>query len=254
MGTKPTKSGVARPLIVAAGVGIVMLAAGGIGHRVLSRHLDLAVGGEPIPRGTLAKLPLALGEWTGREQEMDKRIAERIGCDDWISRMYVRGATTDAVGLFVSAGIRSRDLSPHRPEVCYPTHGWTLRDANDAILSLDGESELPYRIFHFSRTGLTAEKTTVLNYFIVDGQCCPDVELLRSKSWRGSKGVRYVARVMITANDRQFPSQKQADRAVKKLAAVSAKGILALLPEVKQEPASAAANGAGQGHAEGRTP
>jgi hypothetical protein len=47
---------------------------------------------------------------------------------------------------------------------------------------------------------LDTKKTLVLNYYIVDGQRCHDVSLLRSKAWRGSGTIRYVAQVQIATS------------------------------------------------------
>ena len=244
MDTLSDSGNVRRWVIAAAIVAGCLLVAGGIGHRMLTRHLDLAVGGEPIPAGTLNGLPLELGGWQGRKVPLDEEVIRQTDTDDHVNRAYVRG-TSDAVGLFVGAGIRARDLSPHRPEVCYTGVGYTLVGARDATVKLADGTDLPCRLFRFSKGSLSAGTVTVLNYFIIDGQYCPDVELLRSKSWRGSKGIRYVARVMITASSAQSMSGDQAERAVMDFGAASARKILALLPQVKQDPTTEPGNGTG---------
>lgn len=222
-----------RPVIAAATAAVCLLVAGGVGHRLLSRQLDMAVGKTRIPAGTLARLPLKLGDWTGKDVPLKPAVIRRTDTDDLINRVYLRGGV-ESVGLFVGAGIRARDLSPHRPEVCYPGAGWTLLETNDVTVPLEDGSDLSCRILRFSRTGLMAKTITVLNYYIVNGQYCPDVSLLRSKIWRGSKGIRYVAQVQVNAAGSQFLSAEESDRAVRAFGARSAKGILALLSEVDQ--------------------
>ncbi len=64
-------------------------------------------------------------------------------------------------------------------------------------LPLKDGTELPCNVLEFSRGALSTEKIVVLYYYIVDGQYCRDVSLLRSKAWRGSGTVDYVAQIQI---------------------------------------------------------
>lgn len=90
-------------------------------------------------------------------------------------------------------------MFPHRPEVCYPGLGWTLMSDRAVTVAGVAGGPLEAHLFHFSRSGLGGERITVLNFYVVDGETCPDVSLLRSRAWRGSGGVRYAAQAQITA-------------------------------------------------------
>jgi len=52
---------------------------------------------------------------------------------------------------------------------------------------------------HFSRGGLSAERLTVLSYYILDGRYSRDVSALRRIVWQGDTDVRYVAQVQVLA-------------------------------------------------------
>jgi len=59
---------------------------------------------------------------------------------------------------------------------------------------------LPCNVLQFSRGALNTQRVMVLDYYLVDGQYCRDVSLLRSKAWRGSGTVDYVAEVQIVVS------------------------------------------------------
>ena len=146
----------------------------------------------------MAQLPLELGDWIGRDAPVEEAIIEAADVDDFVNRHYVRGRDLQTVGLWVAYGVRARDLMPHRPEVCYPGAGWTLLDRQLTEVPLDNENALTARILTFSPGGVGPRHLTVLNFYVVDGQSCEDVSLLRSRAWKGHRAVRYVAQVQIT--------------------------------------------------------
>jgi hypothetical protein len=70
---------------------------------------------------------------------------------------------------------------------------------------------------------------TVLSYYIVDGETCPDVSLLRSKEWSGSAGIRYMAQVQVAYSDNGDGQSRSAAEAVRAFAVQSAPEIESLL-------------------------
>jgi hypothetical protein len=127
--------------------------------------------------------------------------------------------------LYIAYGVRARDLMPHRPEVCYTGSGWILMDKHPMELSLRNGMKLPCYILKFSRGTLNTKKILLLNYYIVDGEYCRDVSLLRSKAWRGSGTVRSVAQVQIAAFETVHLNFDSAERLVCKFASESASSI-----------------------------
>jgi hypothetical protein len=84
----------------------------------------------------------------------------------------------------------------------------------------------------------------VLNYYIVDGQYCPDVSLLRSKAARGTSGIRYMAQVQITSSANGRLTPETAGRSVQAFAADSAQAIRAVMPDAPTAGPPRAAPGA----------
>jgi hypothetical protein len=121
---------------------------------------------------------------------------------------------------------------PHRPEVCYPGNGWTLEDKRRVNLPLSDGTELECQILNFSRSGMSSKRITVLNYYIVDGEYCPDVSLLRGKVL-GNTG--YVAQMQITCSGGGSISSKSSVDAVSAFAVDSTRSIYDLFPRSEED-------------------
>jgi len=152
-----------------------------------------------LPAGTLAQLPFHLGEWRGRDVPLQESVVRAADVDDHISRIYSNSGQTTPLNVFIALGRRARDLMPHRPEVCYPGAGFTLRGrAVEKHLLSDG-NVLEATIYTFGRGDFGGSPLVVSNFFIVDGEVCRDVSLLRSRAWRGQSAIRYMVQVQLVA-------------------------------------------------------
>ena len=209
--TKNNKSN-QRSVIVAVIVAGFLMLVSTVAYRVLAARLEAPVNTTPISPSALERLPLQIGGWTGQKVPLDEAIVRATDTEAHINRRYSRHNASEYISLYVAYGVRARDLMPHRPEVCYTGAGWTLIDKRSVELPLSDGMELPCRALQFSRGTLDTKKTVVLDYYIVDGQYCRDVSLLRSKAWRGSGTVRYVAQVQIATS---ITANLTADSAVK---------------------------------------
>jgi len=205
-----------RPVIIAAITATFLILILGLGYRVLAARLAAPGDATPISSAILEQFPMQVGDWTGREVPLDEAIVRATDTDAHINRSYSRNNGLEFVSLYIATGVKARDLMPHRPEVCYTGAGWTLTDKRSMELPLSDGTELPCNVMQFSRGTLTKKKVVVLDYYIVDGEYSSDVSLLRSKAWRGSGTVRYVAQVQITTAI--SPSQT-ADSATKSVSA-----------------------------------
>ena len=207
---------------------IAMMAAGGTTYRVLAPRLARPSDSVPLTSAQLGVIPMQIGQWLGRDVALDEAIIRATDTDAHVNRLYIRG--NQAVSIFVAYGTRARDLMPHRPEVCYPSNGWTAAGSETIDLTIADGSFLPCTIYRFERGGLSRPAVTVLNYYIVDGQYSPDVSLLRRKAWRGSAGVRYMAQVQICSAAGGDAANDSASQVVSQFAAQVAGEIRAVLP------------------------
>ena len=235
-----------RRSVVAAGVAAALMIACGIGYRLVAAHLARPLTSTPLPPGTLAKFPLDLPGWAGRDVPMDQAVIRATDTDDLLNRSYTSRAGAESVGFYVAYGVRARDLMPHRPEVCYPGAGWTLDSTETRELPLPDQAKLNCRLYRFSKGGgLFDHRILVLNYYIIDGQYAPDVTMLRSKAWRGQDGVNYTVQVQVTCSESAYGGSSVATETVRTFAADSAVELSKLLREAHGE-AHLAASHAGQ--------
>ena len=214
--------------------GLVMLASG-LSYRVLAARLAAPATTQSITAEDVARFPLRIGEWEGKEVSMDEEIVRATDTDAHISRRYSRRNGTESVSLWVACGVQARDLMPHRPEVCYTGNGWMRTNKQSVDLSLDDGTMLPCNQMEFSRGVLNMQKVLVLYYYLVDGQYSRDVSLLRSKAWRGSGTVGYVAQVQIVANISAVETANSAAKLASSFALDSARQIAELFESHKPD-------------------
>ena len=224
---------------VAVLVAMVLLLGSGVGYRaVASRHAHW-VAILALPAGTLGQLPLQLSGWSGHDRPLEVRTVEILDADDYLNRVYKTGRG-EAVTLFVAVrrrdvayGVPARDLVPHRPQVCYPAHGWTPDDTFTDVIQVPDGSSLPVRILRFHRGEVETQRVTVLSYYIIDGQRSHSPSQLRPAGWRPKGVVRYVAQVEIARGD--SAAGRSAEGLVRAFAAESASEILTLITNALEQ-------------------
>jgi hypothetical protein len=73
----------------------------------------------------LAKVPLILNDWTGKDTPLDSRQATLGRIHASVSRQYVNAKTGQSVTVLLLCG-RPGPLSVHTPEVCYAGSGYEV--------------------------------------------------------------------------------------------------------------------------------
>ena len=224
-----------RPVVAATIAASILMLAFGLTYHALVARLRASVTSSPIVPEVVQRLPMQIGSWTGQDVPLDKAIVRATGTDAHISRRYSRRNGLESVSLYVACGANARNLVGHRPEVCYVGAGLTLMNRRSVELPLNDGTRLPCSVLDFSRGGLNTNQVTALYYFIVDGQCCGDVSLLRSRAWRGSGTVRYVAQVQIVASTTANLTADSAERIVSDFAVESASSISRLFEDAEED-------------------
>ena len=223
-----------RPVMFAAVAASLLMLVFGLGYRVLAARLEAPVNTTPIPPAVLKRFTMQIGDWTGREVPLDEAIVRATDTDAHINRSYSRNNGLEFISLYIATGVKARDLMPHRPEVCYTGAGWTRIDKRSMELPLSDGTALPCNVMQFSRGVLTVNKIVVLDYYIVDGEYSSDVSLLRSKAWRGSGTVRYVAQVQIVTSIQSNQTADSATKSVSAFAVESASSISKLFEDIEE--------------------
>jgi exosortase len=188
-----------RPAVTAV-VAIMVLA--GVGHRVLAARIDRALGQSLALRQALSTLPLQLERWQGRDVPLDEQVRRIAGDDDFLNRQYLDGTSGRTIGLYVGYVGRPRSRLGHRPDVCYPAHGFEETSRQPmSVKSRDG-AEVPAVLYEFANPQPGGPRERVLATYVINGQYVTDVTASGGLNGRsvglGAKRETYVARVQVS--------------------------------------------------------
>lgn len=213
---------------------LVVLLVGGAGHR-WAEHLLMAADAAPAPLAApLATLPTSFGPWEGTEIPIEKRVLEIAGTDDHVFRRYRNRSTNEVADLYVAYAARPARLLGHRPQVCYPAHGWTPAGSHKETLHIEDGTELPFLIHRFTRGHPVQEDVVVLNYYILRGQYVTDWTEFWGPSWRLPNLARdpsfYVMQVQIAANRGYTLGADGTEAMLRTLATITAPELRKALP------------------------
>lgn len=224
-----------RLVVLAATVAGGLLLAFDLTFRAVAAQVSSPVNRIPFDPAALERLPRQIGNWSGQDVPLDEAVRERTGADAIVNRRYARRNGLESAVLYIASGVSARALVDHRPEVCFISSGWTLMSRHSLELTLADGTTLPCSVFQFSRGMLDRERTTALHYYIVDGQYCGDVSLLRRKVWRGAHAVDYAARVQVVVSTGTLAPESAMELACA-FVVDSAPSILRLFEDREEEP------------------
>jgi hypothetical protein len=227
-----------RPAAVAATIAAsFLMLVFGLSYHILVAQLRASLNETPIDPAVVKRFPLQIGSWIGQDIPLDEAIVQKTGTDAHINRRYLRGNGLESVSLYMACGVHAGHLMGHRPEVCYIGAGLSLVDRCSMELPLNDGTTLPCSILRFVRGGLDTANVTVLNYFIVDGELCGDVSLLKSRAWRDFRAVGYVIQVQIVATTETL-TDDSGTRLVSAFAVDSGPSIAGLFEHIEKGPSS----------------
>ena len=186
---------------------ILLLVSTGITYRVLASHFKYVSNSPislPVP---LSAFPTKIGNWVGSDLPIPtttKEYMEKNFADDFFSRRYVNAAANAWADVYVVyCSSRPGGVVGHKPQVCYPAHGW-LHDSTEPsqFVSRIGQ-QVRCLIHRFHKPAPVYDQTVVLNFYILNGQITAN-----EKDFSGFLGrrpniagdpARYVAQVQISS-------------------------------------------------------
>jgi hypothetical protein len=90
----------------------------------------------PLNR-SLATVPMVLGDWVGKDEPVDEKIAEESQATEYLNRVYShRGRPGVQVWLWMNYSDRGLNLR-HSPEICLPSGGWEKAEALTKVIEID---------------------------------------------------------------------------------------------------------------------
>lgn len=101
----------------------LMLLASGVLYHLLAKDSDQL---DPAAE-RVALVPLAIGDWQGHEEAVDRESFEQAGAKGYWMRSYVNPRTSESILVILMCG-RPGKMSVHTPEVCYRGAGYELHE------------------------------------------------------------------------------------------------------------------------------
>lgn len=126
----PDRPVAGRIMPAAVAIAALLLVSAGIRHRMeaaVAQRID-ATRFSPFP---LKQMPLVVGPWQGKDEQLDPFIARKTGSTDYIMRRYTNTQTGAAVELLMLYG-PAAEMGYHKPDACYPGAGYKLIGGGDA--------------------------------------------------------------------------------------------------------------------------
>lgn len=223
-----TRVGVVVCCSMLLGVGVVNRWA----YSVWIAASDVAVALDP----PLSAAPLGIGNWQGVEVPLDEGVVRISGADDYINRIYVDKSADEPVFLYAAYTAHPVKLAGHRPQVCYPAHGWHLNRTETAATQRTDGAELAFQVHEFSRREVWDEQIVVLNYYVLAGRHTTDWTDFQGLRWRRPNVTRdvnrYVAQVQVSSKCGLAADCAEAQQRVARFAGEMAPFLDALLPDV----------------------
>lgn len=180
-------------LFVAVALCAVLLVGGGVTHRLLQARIDASLGQVLKTKEPLAKLPMQLGSWRGREDPIDERIRDIFGFDDdYVSRTYTDAQRGARVNVFIGYVGRPRVKLGHRPDKCYAAHGWEQVSETPLTVKTATGREVPSILYEFAppNTGGAALGSSMRMYvlatYMINGRYTQDPDDLNRYNSRGA--------------------------------------------------------------------
>jgi hypothetical protein len=185
----------------------LLLISAGITYRVLASHLKLIIDNLvklPIP---LSKFPLGIGDWVGKElpiSNITKEYMESHFADDFLSRRYINSVTQAWADVYVVyCSSKPAGILGHRPQICYPAHGWIYDGTERSQFISQNKRKIPYLLQRFHKPSPGYEQIVVLSFYILNGQITTDENdfsgLLGRRPNIAGDPARYVAQVQISS-------------------------------------------------------
>lgn len=149
---------------------VVVLIGGGSAYRLAEARFARFCNRIPLSAGTLKEVPVSLGEWTSRDVPLDTAVFPLLRLDDFVNRSYVRNNIQHPVALFIGYSSYPREVTPHRPEICYPSAGWVLAESEVIEIRCADQKVVRFLRQRFRRGGLGDREVLALSHYLVNDE------------------------------------------------------------------------------------
>jgi len=204
-GNDSCKAGVSAWL---AGVLVIMLLLGaGVVYRVAASGLQRIRDNPVVLPVPLGAIPTVMSPWIGRDMDLPSTTRKYMTdnfADYYVSRRYTNaaeGAWADVYVVYCST--YPSGLLGHKPDVCFPAHGWIHDQTVETEITTRSGRMIPCLRHLFHRSPPQYGQVFVLSFYVLNGQVT-----LRERDFSGfldrtpnisGNPARYVAQVQISS-------------------------------------------------------
>jgi hypothetical protein len=110
-------------------IGVLLVISAGIRYQMeaaVASRID-ATRFSPFP---LQEIPIDIGPWKGKDEQLDPFIARKTGSTDYIMRRYTNSQTGAILEVLMLYG-PAAEMGYHKPDACYPGAGYKLVGGGD---------------------------------------------------------------------------------------------------------------------------
>ncbi len=153
---------------------ILLLISAGIAYRVPAHRIKI-LGEAPIPLPVpLSDFPMEIGNWRGVELPIRATTKEYMKdnfADDYFSRRYVDSVAKVWADVYVVyCSTRPGGILGHRPNVCYPAHGWQHESTEKSRFTSRSGRQIDCLVHRFYKPAPEYDRTVVLSFYILNGR------------------------------------------------------------------------------------
>ena len=176
-------------------------------YRVAQAKQHLTAYQAAAPAVSLKQFPLNFKNWIGEDIPTDFSIEKITHSDDFIYRLYRNSDTGQWVNVYVTYCSQPRMMLGHRPDVCYTSSGWAIKNTDKTHFTTPSGIKVPCIEYLFYKPAPWPSETTVLNYYIFNGRLTDDHKIFSGIKWRTLARYRdlprYVTQIQISSTEEE---------------------------------------------------
>ncbi|MBL8200247.1 MAG: VPLPA-CTERM-specific exosortase XrtD [Chromatiales bacterium] len=121
-------------------------------------------------RANLASLPLKIGDWSGREEPLEKVYLDVLQVSDYLMAQFSRPTDPAPVGLWIAYyDSQTQGAAVHSPKACLPGGGWQITSLTEHTIEGVGPDGGPLRVNRVE-IGLGEQRQLVYYWFAQRGR------------------------------------------------------------------------------------
>jgi Protein of unknown function (DUF3485) len=119
----------------------------------------------PLLRRPLATLPMELGDWIGKSQEIRADILDQSQATECISRLYVNPRYPGVgLSLWINYSDHGTNMR-HSPDICLPSHGSTKIESMSKVLAIPATDGKEVSISRLAYAQAEAELVSAVGFW-----------------------------------------------------------------------------------------